>query len=124
MGIRDQRIEIGYSIKTIIRCVYDIKNNDRLKFQTGFVQYDNNEIPVWRLFDPNDQSRDASWRKGKWENIYILRMSNKRSTQYAEYDEVEDADFEGMLVSLPKVSCELMHSFKMYLQKQKLATAL
>jgi hypothetical protein len=78
MGIRDQRIEIGFSIKTITRCVYDIRSNDRLKFQTGFVQYDNNEIPVWRPYDPSDMSWEAPWRKGKWENIYVLRMNHKQ----------------------------------------------
>lgn len=116
MGIRDQRIEIGFSIKTIIRCVYDIKNNDHLKFQTGFVQYDNNEIPVWRPFDPNDKSMDAPWRKGRWENIYALRMNHKKGSKYVEY-EVDDIEFEGVSVPLPKVSSELMHSFKTYLKK-------
>lgn len=117
MGIRDQLIEIGYGTKTINRCVYAITNNDRLKFQTGFVQYDKNEVPVWRPFDPNDQSLDALWRKGTWQNIYILHMTKKENTQYVEY-ETADINFEGILVSLPQVSNSLMYSFKMYLKKQ------
>lgn len=119
MGIRDQRVEIGYSIKTIIRCVYDIRNNESLKFQTGYVQYDNNEIPVWRPYDPNDKSWEAPWKNGKWENIYTLRMSQKKGTQYVEY-EVSNQNFEGTHFSLPQVSCELMRSFSDYLKKQKL----
>lgn len=118
MGIRDQRVEIGYSIKTIIRCVYDIRNNESLKFQMGFVQYDKNEIPVWRPYDPNDQSRDAPWKKGTWENIYTLRMSHKNGSQYVEC-EISDHVFENIQVPLPRVSCELMYSFKEYLKKQK-----
>jgi hypothetical protein len=78
MGIRDQRIEIGFSMKAIVRCVYDIRSNEIYKFQTGFVQHDNNEVPVWRPYDPNDLSLDAPWRNGKWENIYILRMNQKK----------------------------------------------
>jgi hypothetical protein len=116
MGIREQKIEIGYSIKTIVRCVYHLRNNDRLKFQTGYVQYDNNEIPVWRPFDPNDKSMDAPWRKGKWENIYVLRMPHKKGSKHVEY-EVSEVDFEGTSIALPKVSTELMHAFKTYLKK-------
>lgn len=116
MGIRDQRIEIGFGIKTITRCVYDIQSNDRLKFQTGFVQYDNNEIPVWRPYDPSDMSFKAPWRKGKWENIYVLRMSHKKGANYVEYEAAE-LDVEGCSISLPKVSTELMHAFKTYLKK-------
>lgn len=116
MGIRDQRIEIGFGIKTITRCVYDIRSNDRLKFQTGFVQYDNNEIPVWRPYDPSDMSWEAPWRKGKWENIYGLRMNHKKGAKYVEYEAAE-LEVDGCSISLPKVSTELMHAFKTYLKK-------
>jgi hypothetical protein len=116
MGIRDQCIEIGFSIKSIIRCVYDIKDNNYLRFQTGFVQYDNNEIPVWRQFDPNNKLMNAPWRKGKWENIYNLRMNHKKGSKHIEY-EIDDVDFEGVSISLPKVSSELAHSFKSHLKK-------
>jgi hypothetical protein len=118
MGNRHQCIEIGFGIQTIIRCVYDIRNNDRFKFQTGFVQYDNNEIPVWRPFDPTDMSWEASWRKGKWENIYMLRMNHTKATTYVEYESAE-LEVEGCTIPLPKVSIELMHAFKMYLKKAK-----
>ena len=97
--------------------MYAIKNNDKLKFQTGYVQYESSEIPVWRPFDPNDISTNALWRNSKWENIYVLRMSHKKDVSHVEYED-EDFDCEEMIVSLPKVSTELMHSFKMYLQKQ------
>lgn len=116
MGIRDQRIEIGFSIKTITRCVYDIKSNNSLRFQTGFVQYDNNEIPVWRPYDPNDMSFEAPWRKGKWENIYVLRMNHKKGSKYVEYETTE-VECEGTTFPLPKVSYELMHAFKAHLKK-------
>jgi len=116
MGIRDQRIEIGFSIKTITRCVYDIRSNGRLKFQTGFVQYDNNEIPVWRPYDPSNMSLQAPWKKGKWENIYVLRMDHKKGAKYVEYEAAE-LEIEGCFIALPKVSTELMHAFKMYLKK-------
>lgn len=116
MAIRDQQIEIGFSIKTITRCVYDIRSNDRLRFETGFVQYDNNEIPVWRPRDPNDMSLEAAWKKGKWENIYVLRMNHKKGTKYVEYETTE-VDYEGTPVPLPKVSSELMPAFKAHLKK-------
>ncbi len=116
MGIRDQHVEIGYSIKFINRCVYDIQNNASFKFQMGYVKYDNNEIPVWRPYDPSDQSWDAPRQKGKWQNIYTLRMNKKKNTQYIEY-EISDQDIEGIPVPLPKVSYELMHRFEEYLKK-------
>ena len=118
MGIREQRIEIGFSIKTITRCVYDIRNNDQLKFQTGFVQYDNNEIPVWRPFDPNDMSYEAPWKKGKWENIYVLGMTHKKGSKHVEYETTE-VELDGATVSLPKVSSDVMHAFKTYLKKSR-----
>src|SRR5690606_10500153 len=111
MGIRDQRIEIGFSIKTITRCVYDIRNNTNFKFQIGFVQYDNNEIPVWRPWNPNDMSQEAPWRKGKWENIYVLRMNHKKGAKYIEYEATEIKLDEGV-ISLPTVSTELMPTFE------------
>ena len=117
MGIRNQRVEIGFSIKTLNRAVYAIKCNSKGKFQTGYVQYDGNEIPVWRPFDPNDMSMNALWRNSKWENIYVLRMSHKKDVGHVEYED-EDFDFEGKAISLPKVSTELMFSFVLYLQKQ------
>jgi hypothetical protein len=116
MGIRDQRIDIGFGIKTITRCVYDIRNNDRFRFETGFVQYDNNEIPVWRPYDPSDMSLEAPWRKGKWQNIYDLRMSHKKGAKYVEY-EAEEFELEACPFSLPRVSVELMNTFKAYLKK-------
>lgn len=116
MGIREQRIQIGYSVKSIVRCVYDIRNNDHLKFQTGYVQYDDNEIPVWRPFDSNDKSMDAPWRDGKWQSIYVLRMPQKKDSKHVAY-EVSEVDFEGASLSLPKVSTELMHAFKTHLNK-------
>ena len=118
MGIRDQRIEIGFSMKTIVRCVYDIKNNETYKFQTGFVQFDNNEVPVWRPYEPADHSLGASWRDGKQENIFILRMNRKKGTTYIEY-ETFGHEFEGALIPLPTVSSELMHAFKEHIRKIK-----
>lgn len=118
MGTREQRIELGFSIKTITRCVYDIRNNDQLKFQTGYVQYDNNEIPVWRPFDPNDMSFEAPWKKGKWENIYVLRMPHKKGSKYIEYETTEVA-LDGATVTLPKVSSDVMRAFKAHLKKSE-----
>lgn len=118
MGIRDQRIEIGFSMKTIVRCVYDIRNNEKYKFQTGYVQFDNNEVPVWRPYEPSDFSLGASWRDGKWKNIFILRMNQKKGTTYIEYESFEH-EFEGVLIPLPMVSSEPMHAFREHIRKIK-----
>jgi hypothetical protein len=114
MGIKDQRIEIGFSIKTITRCVYDIQDNEALKFQTGYVQYDNNEIPVWRKYDPLNISLSAPWRKGKWENIYVLRMEHKQGERYVRYETTE-ISCQGVSIPAPKVSIELMAAFKTHI---------
>jgi hypothetical protein len=116
MGIRDQRIKIGFSIQTIRRAVYHIQNNKDLKFQTGYVQYDNNEIPVWRPYDPHDTSYEASWKKGIWQNIYDLRMNHKKGTKYIEY-EVAQLQIGDRSISLPTVSTKLMFGFEEYLKK-------
>ena len=109
MKIRGQRIEIGSSSKTITRCVYDIRYNHRFRFETGFVQFDNMEIPVWRP----SASLEEPWRKGKWTSIYVLRMSR---AMYDMYEAVE-IEIEGIDISLPKVSTELMSDFKRHLKK-------
>lgn len=115
MGITNQRVKIGNSIETIIRCVYDIQDNETLKFQTGFVNYDNNEIPVWRPMHPSDKSMNALWRKEKWGTIYTLRMHHKKGIQYIEYA-LDDIEFDGQKLSLPKVTVELMYAFKKHLE--------
>jgi hypothetical protein len=117
MGMREQHIEIGLSIKVITRCVYDIRNDQRFKLQTGFIQYDNTEIPVWRPYDPSDMSWDAPWKKGKWKNIYALSMKRKEAATYIEYETTETT-FEDITISLPKISTTLMHSFEMYLKRK------
>lgn len=60
MAIRDQRIDIGYGVEKLWRIVYDYRSDPRQRLQTGFVQYDNNCIPVWRPYDPEDPGLDAS----------------------------------------------------------------
>lgn len=110
-------VKIGNTIKS--RSVYNILKNDNLKFQMGFVLYDNNRIPVWRPYLPvpnGHSSIGLLWRDGKWENIYTIQMHQKKGTQYIEY-EVSDLDFEGKQVQIPRVSFELTYSFKTYLQK-------
>lgn len=114
MGVRDQRIELGPGIKAVFRCVYDIREDDRAKIQIGYVQYDNNEIPVWRPLDPGDKSKVASWRRGTWRNIYALNMKHRKGVRNIEY-EMQEVDLDGVSVSLPEVSVEIAWELKNYL---------
>lgn len=118
MAQREQRVEISLSMKTHIRVVYDIRNNEALKFQTGYVEFDNDLIPVWRPMDPDDKSLHASWREGKWNNIYRLHMPRMKDVQHRKY-ELVDIECDGQRLALPKVSVVFMGAFTTYLQTQK-----
>lgn len=115
MADREQQVQIGFGYKTITRVVYDIRNFERYKFQTGFIKHDDNHIPVWRPYDPEDRSLDAHWRSGKWYNLYTLKMNEKKDVRYVQYD-TGDITIENETLSLPKVSIELMYHFKDYLK--------
>ena len=116
MGLRAQQIEISYTINSIVRNVYCVQDNEQLKFQIGFVNYINEEVPVWRSMDPKDNSLDVPWKNGKWRNIYVLDMAQAKKSYYKAY-ELKDVEFEGNVIPLPKVSPELTHSFKSHLNK-------
>ncbi|MEW6647003.1 MAG: hypothetical protein AB1450_07375 [Pseudomonadota bacterium] len=118
MGLREQNVEIGYSIQTITRNVYDIQNNEALKIQTGYVKYDNGEVPVWRPYSPGNMSHDAKWRNGTWKNIYNLRMPHKENTKYIEYNVVEYSEGDATAM-LPEVQVTLMYEIREYISKQK-----
>ena len=116
MGLREQRINIWISLETIVRAVYDVRNDTKYKIQTGYIQYNNEEVPVWRPYDPDDSSLDAKWRDGLWKNIYRLNMHHKKNTQYVNYD-TENISLQAESVNLPKVSVVLSHELLAQLKK-------
>jgi hypothetical protein len=118
MGLSDQKIEIGHSIRTNRRNVYDVRNNEVLKIQTGYVNYDNNRIPVWRPFDPGDSSHDANWRNGIWKNIYDLRMPHKKNTRHIEYNLTEFGEGDTTAL-LPEVQVTLMLDIRLHINREK-----
>jgi len=118
MALREQKIEIGFSKIVQIRVVYDVRNNESLKFQTGHVEFDNHLIPVWRPMNPDDKSLHAKWRDGSWESIYILHFHKMQNSEFRR-SEFSDMELNSHKFQLPKVSVELMSSFKEYLLAQK-----
>ncbi|GEM_PF-4243791 len=107
MAIRDQRIDIGYGVEKVWRVVYDYRSHPERRMQTGFVQYDNNHIPVWRPYDPNDSGLDASWRQGVWSNIHSLSMTHDPASQKVRYLMVEHDVGDDAEILLPKVEVRL-----------------
>lgn len=117
MALREQKVEIGFSRTVHSRVVYDVRNHEALKFQTGHVEFNNHLIPVWRPMNPDDKSLHAKWRGGSWENIYVVRMHQMKDSQYRR-SEFADLVMNDHKLQLPKVSVEIMGSFKAYLLAQ------
>ena len=118
MGLKEQSIQIGTTIKTIIRNVYDVQNNEDLKLQTGYVNYDNQEILVWRPYNLIDMPLKAMWREGQWKNIYMLSMPNKKDSQYRGYNLVEYHE-NGVIEMLPEVTIRLTYEIRAYIKRQR-----
>ena len=111
MGLRAQQIDISHTIESVVRNVYSIQDNKELKFQTGYIKYINELLPVWRPINPDDRSLNASWK-----NIYTLSMVLAKSSPYSAY-ESKDIELEGKLISLPEVSPKITNDFKTHLNK-------
>lgn len=116
MGLKDQNIEIGYSIQTIIRNVYDIRNDEIQKIQTGYIKYEGNEVPVWRAY--LKEGITVSNSNGVWKNIYNSRMKHNKNPKYIEYALTEYQEGELSAV-LPEVNITLMYDIKEYLLNKK-----
>ncbi|MDA3821061.1 MAG: hypothetical protein PF450_00410 [Bacteroidales bacterium] len=117
MGIRKQKIKIDYSLETLIRAVYSIQVDNKLKFQTGYVKYMNKQVPVWRPIVPNCTDWEATWRKDKWRNIYSIHMHHKPDSKYIECNLVDYTQDE-VSVLLPEVSTILTYAFREYIKTQ------
>lgn len=107
MAVREQQIDIGYGVEKVWRVVHDDRNDPAHRMQTGFVQYNNNRIPVWRPYDPTESGWDASWRDGVWRNIHSLIMPDDPAVQTVQYVMAEHDIGEGLKVLLPKVETQL-----------------
>lgn len=117
MAIRNQRIDIGYGIERITRIVYDYRSDPVLRLETGYVQYDNSNVPVWRPYDPEDLSHNADWRSGLWRNIHTLVMPNSPDTKYISYQTAEYDTGIGRPVMLPRVEVRLSLLLREHLAK-------
>lgn len=117
-AIGDQSIELGYGLSVITRIVYDLRNNESLGFQTGYVQYDSSEVAVWRPYDPADDSANAKWRTGRWFNIYTLKLTQIPGVRHRRYL-THQIGIAGTVADVPKVELEFMMQFKRFLSEAK-----
>lgn len=117
MAIRDQRIDIGYGIERVRRVVYDYRSDEAWRIQTGYVQYDNNHVPVWREYDPDDSSYEAGWRTGLWRNIYSLAMPQAVGAKYVSYQTTGHEVRPGSVAMLPKVEVRLTYLLREHLAR-------
>ncbi len=116
LALRNQPIEIGSTIRTIIGNVEGLRLNERCKMQTGFVRYDNAYCPVWRLYDPSDVSADAEWRKGVWRKIYEVVMTYDPNGAFVEPTLIEYSD-GGITEMLPEVKLKIAKSLRRHILK-------
>jgi hypothetical protein len=119
MQINERRVELGAGLKNLTRCVYDIRNNVILNFQTGFVHYDNNEIPVWRPFYSSDKAKEVYWRNGVWKNIYALQLKIVVKDGRRTY-KTANLECSGKNISIPKVEVKMEDEFTCYLLNQNM----
>ena len=110
MAIRDQRIDIGYGIEKVRRVVYDYRSDPTWRLQTGYVQYDNNNVPVWRPYDPNDGGLEAAWRNGLWRNVHSLVMPQAPGAKYISYQTVAVDVGNEKFAMLPSVEVKFTHA--------------
>jgi hypothetical protein len=115
VAIRNQRIDIGYGVEKVRRVVYDYRSDDAWRIQTGYVQYDNNQVPVWREYDPHDNSYEAGWRTGLWRNIYSLVMPQAPRAKYVSYQTTAYEVRPGEVAMLPKVEVRLTYLLREHL---------
>jgi len=120
MAIRDQRIDIGHGIEKVWRVVYDYRSNPLWRLQTGYVRYDNNQVPVWRPYDPADGSLDADWRNGVWHNIHRVIMPHDDAKKHVSYQTQEYNTGTGESVLLPGAEVRLTYLLVEYLDRNAL----
>lgn len=116
MGIRDQRVDIGPGIQTIRRAVFDYRSLPKWRIQTGYVNYDNAYVPVWRVYDPEDHDLHAVWKEGIWKNIYRLDMPRDLKATTVRYQTLDYRMGDGESIALPLVSAKLSYELERHLQ--------
>lgn len=113
MVLHDQNVEITRT-RQHQQYVYDVRSNEDLSIQTGYVISDRTEVPVWRPYGASNTGPDAKWREGIWKNIYRLSMPHKRNSEYVQYNTVEVRD--GDTVALfPEVAVSVTLELSVYL---------
>ncbi len=117
MAIRDQRIDIGHGIEKVRRVVYDYRSDEAWRIQTGYVQYDNSRVPVWREYDPDNSGHGAGWRTGLWRNIYSLVMSQAVGAKYVSYEMTGHEVRPGEVAMLPKTEVRLTYLLREHLAR-------
>lgn len=117
MAIRDQRIDIGYGIEKVRRVVYDYRSDPAWRLQTGYVQYDNNNVPVWRPYDPNEGGLEADWRNGLWRNAHSLVMPQAPGAKHVSYQTVACEVESGQVAMLPRVEVKFTRALLDHLEQ-------
>jgi len=115
MGIRDQRIDIGYGIEKVRRIVFDDRSNPEAKLQTGYVRYDSDRVAVWRPYEPEVRGHDAPWQRGLWRNVYALKTVWDTSNGNPSY-RTTDHSAGDLKIPLPSVEVILSYHLRLHLE--------
>lgn len=118
MGIHGQKIDIGNGSHVMIRNVYDDRLDPESSIQTGYVKYDNHEVPVWRPYEAAVKVQNGIWKTGTWKNIFTVRMSRRANTNYVSY-ETGNFQQDNLVVRLPEVEIVLSFELCEYLKKRR-----
>lgn len=118
--LHDQKFETTYTHHHR-RYVYDVRNDEDLAIQTGYVVNDRIEVPVWRPYDASNMGPDAKWREGLWKNIYRLSMLHKENSKYVQYSTVELRD-DDIVTLLPEVKVSVTVELSVYLTEVSFLT--
>ncbi|MDA1316139.1 MAG: hypothetical protein O2968_22690 [Acidobacteria bacterium] len=117
MGIRNQRIDMGTAKYT--RGVQDIKADEASGIETGYIEFQNRFLPVWRPLD----GRVDEWggRVDHWRPVYNVSLTTvpDKRTILAQRGTVE---VDGRPYCLPLASLEITNDLKRHLAQAKPAT--
>ena len=110
-----QIVRIEHS-ETIMRNVYSRKIDPQQRYETGFVQIDNQYVPVWRSLGPEGRPWDDESHGAEriWRNVYVQRMHKIKDSKHITPCYTE-SQINNINITLPTVTLELASSFQNFI---------
>lgn len=106
--MKNQIIQL-VGLNSIYRNVFAIQNNGDLKIQTGYIEHNCLEVPVWRPY-----KSDGFYSNEWWHLIYVLKIGHS----YMRYELIKYQEDE-ITALLPEANLVLHSSIRDYLNRIK-----